>query len=36
MTNTLRTIAVAAAAGSVAFSANATPGRNIVLVHGVR
>jgi pimeloyl-ACP methyl ester carboxylesterase len=34
MTNTLKTIAAAAVAGSVAFGASAEPIRNIVLVHG--
>ena len=34
MTKTLKTLAAAAIAGSVAFGANAEPVRNIVLVHG--
>jgi pimeloyl-ACP methyl ester carboxylesterase len=34
MTNTLKTVAAAADAGSVAFGVNAEPVRNIVLVHG--
>jgi pimeloyl-ACP methyl ester carboxylesterase len=34
MTNTLKTIAAAAVAGSVAFGVSAEPIRNIVLVHG--
>jgi pimeloyl-ACP methyl ester carboxylesterase len=34
MTNTMKTLAAAAIAGSVAFGASAEPVRNIVLVHG--
>ncbi|MFD1910722.1 alpha/beta hydrolase [Halodurantibacterium flavum] len=34
MTNTLKSIAAAAVAGSVGFGASAEPARNIVLVHG--